>query len=147
MNEQQDGPVEVPEPEPQVIEQQIREILEEVRLLNKAAIIAAQDVKTEDVFVEEWGGKVRLRSISADDALEFVKDLQDSSNQAGSALKIIALCAVDEQGGRLFTLDDVTELRKKSFSAILTLQKAALKLNGMEADFVKTAKNDSGEGD
>ena len=33
-------------------------------LLSKTAILAAQDLQTEDVEVPEWGGAVRVRSFT-----------------------------------------------------------------------------------
>ena len=37
------------------------------KLLNAGEILAAQDLKTRDVEVPEWGGVVRLRELSARD--------------------------------------------------------------------------------
>ena len=43
-------------------------------LLNKSQILAASDRKTEDLEVKEWGGTVRISTMSASDRDKWEQD-------------------------------------------------------------------------
>jgi len=116
---------------------------EEKKLLSAAEILSAEDIVTRDVQVDEWGGTVRLRSLAGDEVVKFVQELSDDPAQKNnSAVQIVLLSAVDESGARLFTVDQLEALRKKSFRAILRLQKVALEINGLSEAETAATKND-----
>jgi hypothetical protein len=112
----------------------------ERRHLSASEIMDAKDIETIDVDVPEWGGFVRLRALSGEDALKFVEMVQKDSS--GAAMKIVALCAIDDRGEPLFSLDQVEQLKRKSMKALMRLQKEALRLNGLSEDAPAVAKND-----
>lgn len=112
--------------------------MDDKKFLTADEILAAEDVKTVEVDVPEWGGTVRLRSLSGEDAVRFV---ESQGNQVGSAMNIVGLCAVKDDGTPLFTLEQWELIKKKSLRAIFRLQKVALEINGLSADAAEKAKN------
>jgi hypothetical protein len=112
--------------------------MSENKMLTASDILEANDIVVEEVYVSEWGGTVRLQSMSGDEVVEFVEKYGQDKNM--SAARIVVMCAVDGEGNRLFTDDQIEPLKKKSFSAILKLQKVALRINGMKDDEEESVK-------
>jgi hypothetical protein len=120
------------------------------KLLSADEILDVNDVEYVDVEVPEWKGTVRLQTMSADDAIKFT-DLMSAPDKRKSAMvRIVALCAVNEAGERLFPdgpeqQGKMERLRKKNVKAFMRLQIEALRLNGFADDAKKVeaaAKND-----
>ena len=106
-------------------------------LLSADQILAADDRKYEVVSVPEWGGDVRLRSLSGTELDEFEnsmerivgnKVLRDVRN---ARAKLIAMSAVDESGQPLFTKAHVIKLGSKSSAALQRLFDAVQRLSGI----------------
>ena len=106
-----------------------------VRFLSARQILGADDIKIIDVDVPEWNGVVRLRMMTAAEAAEFDTSKKDS------AARLVVLTAVDEEGQRLFSNDDIPSLQKKALRAFVRLQEAGLRLNGLLAEDVPKTKN------
>lgn len=113
--------------------------------LSAADILATDDISIEDVWVPEWKTNIRLRALNAAEVVAFVRSLRDDpktdDEKVSQAAKMVLLSAVTEENEPLFTADQLQALQKKSFSAILRLQKVAMRLNGMGDDELKAAKN------
>ena len=120
---------------------QEKEETEERKALTAEDILATEDIETVDVNVPEWGGTVRLRSLSGLEAERFVESFPPGERQTASAVNIVALCAIKEDGTPLFTKEQVEDLKKKSLRAILRLQKETLRINGLSEEGVKDTKN------
>lgn len=113
------------------------------KILSAADIVAAKDLSHIDVEVPEWGGSVRLRTLDGDQFVQFVEASKGRVNTA-QALKLIAMSLVDEEGNTLFkTEEDFAAFAKKNMQAILKLQDAAMKLNGIEVIKEKAEKNEA----
>jgi hypothetical protein len=111
-------------------------------LLSREAILTANDLKTTDVEVPEWGGKVRVSALTGTARDAFGRSLigpDGKSSGAGYNMKLVAVSVVDENGTPLFTLSDVEELGKRSGAALQRVADAADKLNLLTADAVETA--------
>lgn len=113
-------------------------------LLSKEAILAADDRKTEDVSVPEWGGEVRIRALSGRERDEFETSMvklngnKREENFDNLRARLVSLCVVDENNKRLFRGDkDVTQLGNKSAAALQRVFEAAQKLNGMSDEDVE----------
>lgn len=120
-------------------------------LLTKSAILSADDLKTEDVEVPEWGGTVRVRAFSGceRDAFEASLVRGDGKDRkvdlTNMRARLVALTVVDETGQKLFTHDDVDLLGSKSGAALDRVFAVAQKLNGLSgADVEELTKNSSG---
>jgi hypothetical protein len=110
-------------------------------LTDPTAILACDDDLFEEVYVSEWNGSVRVRSITA---AEREKLLQTSVEVSGKSrtintplmrVEIVWLAVVDEDGKRLFrSKGELAALGQKSASAIDKVADVALRLAGISDD-------------
>jgi hypothetical protein len=106
-------------------------------ILSKEAILAANDLKPQEVSVPEWGGSVLVASMTGEARDEWEQSLvskvngKAETNLANIRARLVAATVVDEAGKRLFTAQDVTALGKKSAAALERVCKVAQKLNGL----------------
>lgn len=119
-------------------------------ILNRAAILAANDLATVTVDVSEWGGAVIIRSMTGAqrDAYETSLMTKDASGRytidtENMRAKLVIFTAVDETGTPLFTLDDLPALASKSAAVIERLFVAAQRINGLSKDAVADAEKNS----
>lgn len=119
------------------------------KYLNKAEILAQDDLKFEDVQVPEWGGAwVRVRTLNASERDEFEastivrKGNTTETNLRNIRSRLCLLCLVDENGDRLFQHEDEFPLGGKSAAALDRVFQVAQRLNGLRAEDVdELAKN------
>lgn len=109
--------------------------------LTKQQIAEVQDRKFVDVEVPEWGGSVRIGSLSADDAVEQEALHRKSRDAADGSINpltsLLAASLVDSEGKRLFTKAELEALGKKSPRILSRLITEVQKLN---ADMVEEIK-------
>ncbi len=120
----------------------------EKRFLTREAILQAQDLPHEDVYVPEWGGWVRVRGLTAEERDKFEASILEGQGRNARVrmenirAKLVALAVVDEEGNRLFTDDDVALLAKKSAAAVQRVFDVAMRLSGLTEEAVEElAKN------
>lgn len=122
-----------------------------VNLLTRAAILAAEDIQFTDVECPEWGGVVRVRNLTAEARGEFIKQSMEIRNAKGKnkdaidydvETKLVAMTAIDADGARIFSDDDVKLLAKKSSAPLVRCAKAAQKLSGLQPDAADEAGKD-----
>jgi hypothetical protein len=120
-----------------------------VSLLTKEQILGADDRRTEDVEVPEWGGTVRVRALSGRerDAYEagIVQVRGDGSRNVtleNIRSRLVSLTAVDESGERIFSDGDVKALGDKSAAALERVFDVARKLSGLSEDDVEELAGD-----
>jgi hypothetical protein len=109
-------------------------------VLSRGEILDAMDEKMEAVEIPEWGGFVYVKAMTGEerDALEAsVVTGPGERNLDNLRAKVVALSLVDAEGVRLFTLDDVEALGKKSASALDKVFSVAQRLSGLSRDDVK----------
>jgi hypothetical protein len=119
-------------------------------ILDKAAILAADDLETVEVPVPEWGGTVRVRMMTgADrDAFElsmivFNDDGSRKPNWGSYRARLVAFTLVDDQGNRMFAEDEIAHVAGKSAAVISRIFEAAEKLNGLGESAVGKAEKNS----
>ena len=120
-------------------------------LLSKTAILAANDLKSEDVEVPEWGGAVRVRSFTGRERDAFEASMVRGEGRdrkvdlTNMRARLVGLTVIDETGQRLFTDEEVDLLGAKSGAALDRVFAVAQKLNGLSgADVEELSKNSSG---
>lgn len=119
-------------------------------LLTKDQILGADDLPTKDIFIEEWGGTVRIRCLTGAERDAFEGDVTSTNgsnvtiNYRNMRAKLLARCLVGEDGRRLFKESEVVELGKKSSKVITRLFDEARKLSGMTAEDVEELAGNSG---
>jgi hypothetical protein len=103
----------------------------EDRALSAEDILNSTDLQRVKVYIQEWGGYIYLRTLTAGEAMEFVDAFRTDAKDA--SVKLLAMSACKEDGSRLFTsADSIEKLRGKSLKAIMQCQEAAMKLNGLD---------------
>lgn len=116
------------------------------RILSAEQILGMDDLNTIDVEIPEWPvngepGLVRLKTMSAREALNFQKQMSASpKNRDDAMINVVVMSAVDEAGTRIFTAKQVEQLRDKSIKVFTRLQKAAMELNGFSEPGTQAAK-------
>ncbi len=85
----------------------------------------------------EWGGGVRVRSITGRQRDEFEASLVEQRgndrkvNMRNARAKLIVLCAIDENGQPLFTSEDIRRLGSKNAKPIDRLFEVCQVLAGL----------------
>jgi hypothetical protein len=117
-------------------------------MLNKKQILAAQDIKREEVNVPEWGGSVWVYGMTGSQRDEYEGSIIELRGQTQTLkmnnirAKLCALTIRDEDGKRLFDSDEIDELGAKSAQALQRIFEVAQRLSGLTpADTEALAKN------
>ena len=118
------------------------------RLLTRAAILAAPDTTYEDMEIPEWGGVIRVRSLTGTERDAYDSESYLASQQKGGTaldqfrVRRVAKCIVDENGLRVFSDADVAVLGEKNGSVIDRIDDVIVRLSGIGQDAVDKAKAD-----
>lgn len=121
-------------------------------LLTKQDILNAPDRAFEEVPVPEWGGAVRVKSLSGRERDAFEASLVKGSGKNRSSdfvnmrARLCAVCIVDEAGTRVFEDNEVEMLGAKSAAALDRVFGVAQRLSGMSDEDVKELEKNSGAG-
>ena len=115
------------------------------KYLTAADILQAEDFVFEDISIPEWGGTVRIRSLSGAQRATLKKAVDAGSETADEMICVMSI--VDEDGNRIFNSSQIEALRKKNTKAITRIAKRALVISGMidPAKAVEEAEKNSGE--
>lgn len=119
------------------------------KILSKSEILECQDMRIKVVKVPEWGGSVRLRSLTGAerDAFEatLVKEVDGKRvpDMENLRAKLLAATIVDEDDRQIFSAYDLAALGRKSAVALDRVFAVAQRLNGMSADAVEDAVKNS----
>lgn len=110
--------------------------------LSRAAILAADDLAKEAVPVPEWGGEIIIGTMTgtARDAWEQSLAGGGKVNLENLRARMLAYCALGEDGKRLFTDGDADALGQKSGAALDRCIKVAQRLNKLTEDDLKEIK-------
>lgn len=117
-------------------------------LLTRAAILAAEDIRFAYVEVPEWGGRVRVRSLTGTERDQYdAESWRASQVDGGSALanfrvRRVARAIVNENGDRVFADKDVAALGAKNGGVIDRIDDVVVELSGMSSDSRDKAKAD-----
>ena len=112
-------------------------------MLTRTQILGADDLKHEIVEVTDWGGEVKVRTMTGTERDRFESSLLSekggnvTKNMDNLRAKLVVQCVVGEDGKRLFTDKDIEALGKKSAKAIDKVFSVAQRLNGIGTDEVE----------
>lgn len=124
--------------------------------LTRDQILEVQDIEYKEVFVKEWNGTARIRSLTAQEREEYdswiftVKKLDATTSRA----RLLSMAIVDNDGNPIFTVNDIQALARKNSKIVVRLSYIAQKLSGMTpgaiqeitADFLAGPSSDSNSG-
>lgn len=123
-----------------------------MKLLTRDAILQAEDLPTEDIEVEEWGGAVRVRALTGAERDAFEQSIVEQRgkstrvNMRNIRAKLVALTVVDADGKRLFSDKDAELLGKKSAAALDRVFEVAQRLSGLSPEDMEELSGNSEEG-
>lgn len=101
-------------------------------MLNRESILKATDLKTIDIDVPEWGGSIRIRTMTGAARQEYYRVTAGKDGTPKNVMEaLIVACAVDDAGVPIFSVGDIAELSKKSAIALNKVFEAAAELNGL----------------
>lgn len=106
-------------------------------LLTKDQIIGADDLPYQDIEVPEWGGSVRVRTMTGserdafEDSISKVVDGKFEMDRKDYRAKLLSRVLVDDKGQRIFSDKEVDLLGRKSAKAIGRLMDVAQELNAL----------------
>ena len=113
------------------------------KILGKNDILQANDIKTKEVEVPEWGGSVLVRGMTGQERDDFESSIvsregkQTKMEMKDIRAKLVTKCIVGEDGKRLFDEKDVAALTRKSASALDRVFSVAQKLSGIGEEELK----------
>ena len=108
-------------------------------MLNREQILQTEDLGFEEVEVKEWGGNVRIRTMTGTERDAFESEIYELKgenvkfNRENFRARLLVRTIVDENNDRLFTDGDVLDLGKKSAKVLDKLFSISQKLNGISA--------------
>jgi hypothetical protein len=121
-------------------------------MLNRSQILEATDLGFEEMEVPEWGGSVRVRTMTGAERDAFESEIYEMKgesvkfNRENFRARLLVRTIADEKNDRLFSDADIAVLGKKSARVLDRLFAIAQKLNGISAaDREEMVKNSSGE--
>ena len=106
-------------------------------LLDREAILKANDIEKREVYIPEWGGSVYVRGMTGRERDQFEASIirqrgRDTEiNMKNARAKLVVMCTVDQEGNRLFTDADVAPLADKSAKALDRIFAVAQELSGI----------------
>lgn len=117
-------------------------------LLSRDHILNAADGQSERVMVPEWGGEVIVRALTGAERDAFEAALTERRGRRvemrleNVRARLVAMCAIDEQGDALFYPSDVELLGQKSAAALQRVFEVCQRLSGLtDQDVEELAKN------
>ena len=119
-----------------------------MKLLTRDEILKADDLPCEDLDVPEWGGSVRVKTLTGMERDNLEKSMvkvngKDSQvNMSNFRAKLVAKSIIDNDGKRIFSDADVSDLGFKSAAALSRVFDVASRLSGFsETDINEISKN------
>ncbi|PRX90821.1 hypothetical protein [Allonocardiopsis opalescens] len=103
-------------------------------VLGRDQILSARDALTDYVDVPEWGGRVKIRSLSGTERDAFEAGIAGNGKKLrleNIRAKLVAKCAINEQGQQLFSTADTAALGRKNAAVLDRVFQACQKLSGI----------------
>lgn len=101
-------------------------------LADKIKQAACAATKKQAVEVQEWGVTIYLRELSVGEWLDLVRERDSLGDRI--VFELVARCAVDEQGGSIWTADEVAQMPAGQLAIIQRLFAEAQRLQIGERD-------------
>lgn len=118
------------------------------KYLSRDQILAASKREYRDVAVPEWGGTVRLQSLTGTERDEFESSLtvtragKSKPNTANFRARLVARSIVDDEGKTVFSPPDVVQLGQTSAAALQRVFDACNEMNNISEEDVSDLTSD-----
>lgn len=119
------------------------------KYLSREAILGMTDRTYQDVKIPQWGGVVRVQSLTGAERDQWEAACQEEKNGEKKFTtdklreKLLAFCLVDQDGAKLFSEVDIAALSGKNAAALTRLFDVARKLNAIGAQDVEELTKNS----
>ena len=117
--------------------------------LTRDQILAADDLETREVEVPEWGGSVRVKSLSGRErdaweaSLRATRGNKTTADTSNIRAKLVARALVGDDGQRLFSDRDIAALGDKSALALDRLFDVIAEMSGLSNKADEDAEKNS----
>lgn len=111
----------------------------ELRILDRAAVLGAEDLPCRPLDVPEWGGRVFIKMLTAGERDQLEASLAGNCDRDVRA-RFAAATVCDESGALLFGAGDIAALSAKSGRALDRVFAAATKHNAMSKQDIDELK-------
>lgn len=119
-------------------------VVEMPKLLSIEEVTAVEDITYDVIDIPEWGGKIRIGSITAEDMMEWVESNEGEARRT-AGLRLIVKSLVDEEGNRIGAPNLLQVLKKKNNAVCTRIVERILKLNQLNPKASEELKNASSE--
>ena len=99
-------------------------------ITNCEEILNRDDFTFEELEVPEWGGTIRIRSLSGNERTKITNMVQKRKDGDGMFEQVVIFAAVDENGKRIFRDDHLAALKEKSATVSQRIGQKVLELSG-----------------
>lgn len=99
-------------------------------ITNCEEILNRDDFTFEELEVPEWGGTIRIRSLSGNERTKITNMVQKRKDGDGMFEQVVIFAAVDENGKRIFRDDHLSALKEKSATVSQRIGQKVLELSG-----------------
>lgn len=121
-------------------------------ILSRDQILNADDRKTVEVDVPEWGGTVLVRSLTGAERDKFeasmleMKNGKQRQNFDNFRARLVSMCLVNEAGELIFNSSDLKMLGNKSTAALQRVFNKCNEINGLSDADVEELTEDFDRG-
>lgn len=98
-------------------------------LLSKQQIQDVDDLPSKIVNMPEWGGDVKIRTMSAKNRIDFEKINIANKSELETMIHLIMFSCIDDEGNLLFDDSDFEFLSGKSAKSILKLFQECIEMS------------------
>lgn len=112
-------------------------------MLSKEQIFAADDLRSVVVHVPEWGGDIKLQTMTGaqrDSYEQMLYRTRQGEEIKNLRASLVAFCAVNEDGTPMFTAKDIEALGKKSAAVLGRLFDRAQEINALTDEDLEAEK-------
>ena len=103
------------------------------KVLTLDDILRAADVQEKELFIEEWGGSVKIKNLTKEAELKIRKKATDKDGNLDEAtfeILLLVECLVEPK----ITEEDAKKLLERSASAVNKILMAIIELSGFRID-------------
>lgn len=93
-------------------------------------------------LVDVWGGQVMVKAMSTKDRIDFEAAQKDNKSQTEMVVLYVLYSCTDDNGNKLFKLEDKELIESKSPASLLKIFNASISLNTLNSETIEEqAKN------
>ena len=113
-----------------------------MKYLSRDDILKCIDERFKDVEVPEWGGTVRVRSLTGAQRSKLITSSKDATVEDWIE-RLVAATVCDDKGEPIFTHEDVKELKNKNSAALNRVFEVADDLNAVSGRQIDSVAGES----